>query len=105
MTWIKMIRDRRGSLVALKAHDSTERATGALLAPSPKRLQGDVDNGQILRAAPRRTHRIDDQALPLGIVDRTQVVVVDHRPCTVEAVRIKWSLVLPGRLPALLSEC
>src|SRR3989475_8915111 len=37
--------------------------------------------------------------------DDGQVVVVDHRPCTVEAVQIKWSLVLPGRLLALLSEC
>src|SRR5881628_4105976 len=72
MTWIKMIRDRRGSSVALKAHDSTERATNALLAPSPKRLQGDVEPVQILRAAPRRTHRFDDQALPLGLGDRAQ---------------------------------
>src|SRR5207245_10981801 len=67
MTWIKMIRDRRGPSVALKAHDWTERATGALLAPSPKRLQGDVEHVQILRAAPRRAHRLDDQALPLGV--------------------------------------
>src|SRR5712691_12409350 len=251
MTWIKMIRDRRGSLVALKAPSSlrpasrrvreamagrgaltsdwTERAAAALLAPSPERLQGDVEHVQILRAAPRRTHRFDDQALPLGLGDRAQedvipvvllsgevhlrdhhveepavhlemdvrrsdpasrdrirarldglervlavgvrggfaepqkvrvlrggigigdvdiptsriglpdlhhgaldrpalfvddasgdlndlavrlsgrarddgqVVVVDHRPGTVEAVQIKWSLVLPGRLPALLS--
>src|SRR5438128_11096339 len=72
MTWIKMIRDRRGSLVALKAHDWTERATNASLAPSPKRLQGDVEHVQILRAAPRRTHRFDDQALPLGLGDRAQ---------------------------------
>src|SRR5207245_3099694 len=76
MTWIKMIRDRRGSLVALKAHDWTERATGALLAPSPKRLQGDVEHVQILRAAPRRTHRFDDQALPLGLGDRAQEDVI-----------------------------
>src|SRR3989442_1456217 len=226
-----MIRDRRGSLVALKAHAWTERAAAALLAPRPKRLQGDVEHVQILRAAPRRTHRFDDQALPLGLGDRAQedvipvvllsgklhrgdhhvdepavhlemdvrwsdpasrdrirarldglerilavgvrggfaepqkvrilrggigigdvdiptfriglpdlhhcaldppalfvddasgdlndlavrlsrrarddgqVAVVDHRPCTVEPVQVKWFLVLPGRLPALLSEC
>src|SRR5438128_10130962 len=76
MTWIKIIRDRRGWLVALTAHDSTERATGALLAPSPKRLQGDVEHVQILRAAPRRTHRFDDQALPPGLGDRAQEDVI-----------------------------
>src|SRR5712691_12108093 len=76
MTWIKMIRDRRGSWVALKAHDSTERATNSLLAPSPKRLQGDVEHVQILRAAPRGTHRFDDQALPLGLGDRAQEDVI-----------------------------
>src|SRR5256886_9430571 len=76
MTWIKMIRDRRGSLVALKADGWTERAAAALLAPSPKRLQGDVEHVQILRAAPRRTHRFDDQALPLGLGDRAQEDVI-----------------------------
>src|SRR5256712_4553753 len=76
MTWIKMIRDRRGSLVALKAHDWTERAAAALLAPSPKRLQGDVEHVQILRAAPRGTHGFDDQALPLGLGDRAQEDVI-----------------------------
>src|SRR5437667_12864318 len=76
MTWIKMIRDRRGSLVALKAHDSTERATNALLAPSPKRLQSDIEHVQILRAAPRRTHRFDDQPLPPGLGARAPDAVI-----------------------------